>query len=212
MVNNGIPEDKLLHITQGLPIQEAFKNKTLDHSGILKFVFVGRINKLKGVFLLIEAVRQLGNKGILVDIYGQEDEIDFVDQCKKVTCGMKNIQWKGVIPPHKMVETLTGYDCLCVPSIICEMSPLVIQEAFAAGIPVLASDVNGNAEQIDNCRNGWLFKSNDCDDLKEKLIKLVDNPNLIEVAKREFKPVKTFKTVADEYEQLYNNVIANSQQ
>lgn len=42
-----------------------------------------------------------------------------------------------------------------------EMSPLVIQEAFAARLPVIASNVYGNAEQITHGENGLLFNFND---------------------------------------------------
>jgi glycosyltransferase involved in cell wall biosynthesis len=64
------------------------------------------------------------------------------------------------------------------------MSPLVIKEAFAAGIPVLASNVYGNAEQINDGKNGWLFKFNDSDALKTKLQQLIDDPFLVEIAQK----------------------------
>ena len=113
----------------------------------------------------------------------------------------------GVIEPSYMVSTLTNYHLLCLPSVICEMSPLVIQEAFAAGVPVLASNVYGNAEQITDGENGWLFKFNDVNDLKNKLQQLINDPLLIEKASLHIAPVKSFDTVADEHEKLYKEIV-----
>ena len=63
---------------------------------------------------------------------------------------------------------MADYDLLCVPSLSSEMSPLVIQEAFAAGIPVLASRGYGNIEQIRHGENGLVFNFNSADSLAIK--------------------------------------------
>ena len=88
------------------------------------------------------------------------------------------------------------------------MSPLVIQEAFAANVPVIASDVYGNAEQITHNENGWLFTFKDSDSLKLQLQQLINNPSLVEKAKNNIKPVKSFSTVASEYLIVYKKVLA----
>ena len=89
------------------------------------------------------------------------------------------------------------------------MSPLVIQEAFAARIPVLASDVYGNAEQIIDGENGWLFKYNDLEHLIYTLNQLINNPGLIESAKAKILQPNTFETVAKEHSEIYSAVIKN---
>ena len=90
------------------------------------------------------------------------------------------------------------------------MSPLVIQESFAAGIPVLASDIYGNAEQVIDNVNGWLFKFNDSKHLKMKLQQLIDDPERIRSAKQNLPAIRSFKEVAAEYEKLYNNILIRS--
>lgn len=205
---NGVPSEKLVHIGQGLPMQQVFEKNTLK-GDILKLVFVGRIHESKGLHLLIEALSQLSKEKIILDIYGQINNDIYSDECMAVISTLKNVNWKGLLVPQMVVKTLSHYDCLCVPSVICEMSPLVIQEAFAAGIPVLGSDVYGNAEQIKNEENGWLFKYNDAEDLKSKLQMLMDNPAMIQTAKTKIQPVKLFSKVADEYVNLYREIVAS---
>ena len=139
---------------------------------------------------------------VQLDIYGQISEADYAAECKALSQKMDNIQWKGVLAPEDVIDTIAAYDILCLPSAFSEMSPLVIQEAFAAGVPVIASDVYGNAEQIKD-GNGWLFKFKNSNDLKDKIQQLIDEPALIEIAKTKIPPVKKFARVADEHEQLY---------
>jgi glycosyltransferase involved in cell wall biosynthesis len=205
---NGVPSEKLVHIGQGLPKQQAFEKNILKRD-ILKLVFVGRIHESKGLHLLIEALKQLSKEKIMLDIYGQINNDIYSNECMAVISTMKNVNWKGLLVPEMVVKTLSHYDCLCVPSVICEMSPLVIQEAFAAGIPVLGSDVYGNAEQIKNEENGWLFKYNDSEDLKNKMQMLIDDPEMIQDARTQIRLVKPFSKVADEYENLYREIVAS---
>jgi glycosyltransferase involved in cell wall biosynthesis len=87
------------------------------------------------------------------------------------------------------------------------MSPLVIQEAYAARIPVIASNVYGNAEQINDGINGWLFKFNDAEDLRQKLQMIIENPNMIKEAKKSIPEVRSFSDVAEDYKRLYEDVL-----
>jgi glycosyltransferase involved in cell wall biosynthesis len=85
----------------------------------------------------------------------------------------------------------------------------VIQEAFAAGLPVLASDVYGNAEQITDGINGWLFRFNDVADLKSKLAALINDTTLIEKTGTRAPGLNTFKEVGEQHMELYDSVIQN---
>lgn len=207
LLKNGIAADKLQLITQGLPWQQPDNTVTINRTGrSIKLVFIGRIIYSKGLHLLISALKKFPEERVSLDIYGQVNENAYAQECIAEAADCDNIIWKGMLLPNEVVSVFRNYDLLCVPSIICEMSPLVIQEAFAAGIPVLASDVYGNAEQVNHGINGWLFKFKDNDDLQVKLELLIANPDKITVAKRNIPGVKKFSEVADEYEQLYKSL------
>jgi glycosyltransferase involved in cell wall biosynthesis len=203
---NGISSKKLQYISQGLVGGETNANSNSDYK-VIKLVFVGRINESKGLHLLLKALNEISTDKIYLDIFGPTIDMEYANKWKIFSSTMKNVRWMGVIQPQDILKTLLQYNVLCLPSVICEMSPLVIQEAFAAGIPVLASNVYGNAEQITDGKNGWLFNFGDRLDLKNKLQKLIDYPHIIKNAKEEIMPVKSFEMVADEHEKIYKKIL-----
>ena len=206
---NGIREEKLVWISQGLPLQQFVQsNEVTDvKSPNIKIVFIGRIIEEKGLHFLINVIKQFSQALISLDIFAQQIDSNYARELKDRTAYDLNIHWRGLLEPSMVVATLTSYDVLCVPSIVCEMSPLVIQEAFAAGIPVLASDVYGNAEQITHNKNGWLFKFKNSNALNERLQMLIENPRLIEEAKKNIPLSKTFEEVAREYKLVYDEIL-----
>ena len=208
LIQNGLPADKISFISQGLTAQGVFKDAVIIQPDYLKIIFVGRISPLKGIHLLIKAISELDENKVMLDIYGHDPDDDYSRQLKSTSGKMGNINWKGVLVPEQVVTTMSNYNLLCLPSTFSEMSPLVIQEAFAAGIPVIASNVYGNAEQISDGKNGWLFTFNDSNDLRFKIQQLITNPVLIEKARKHIQPVKPFINVAEEHVQLYKRIIA----
>jgi glycosyltransferase involved in cell wall biosynthesis len=206
LISNGVKESKLIHIPQGLPLQKGMQDQS-KRGNELKIVFIGRIIEEKGLHLLLQAIQHLQRSEISVDIYGQSNDSAYCKTWKDKTSGMANIGWKGVMEPERVVGSLSNYDLLCIPSIVSEMSPLVIQEAYAARIPVIASNVYGNAEQINDGINGWLFKFNDAEDLRQKLQMIIENPNMIKEAKKSIPEVRSFSDVAEDYKRLYEDVL-----
>ncbi len=202
---NGVDPQKILCIKQGLPNQIVVEPISTTVSLPLNVVYIGRIAELKGLHILIEALNQLKSNDINLDIYGPEDDSDYGAVLKERTKNFKNIHWMGRVASIEVIKTLSNYHILCLPSSF-EMSPLVIQEAFAAGIPVLASAVYGNMEQIKDGENGWLFKLNDVLDLSEKLNFLIKNFTLIQETKMKLPKVNAFYNVADEHIAVYKSI------
>ena len=207
LINNGIHQSHIALIKQGLPNENGKKNFIKEKNKKLKLVFIGRISHFKGVDMLLNALKQIHQSKVELYIYGSALEPDYMNSCLKIASGMDNIFWKGSIAPLLVLNTIREYDILCVPSYVCEMSPLVIQEAFAAGIPVLASNVYGNTEQIEDGENGWLFNFKDITDLKNKIENLIINPTLINDAVLKIKAVKSFETIAEEHISLYEQIL-----
>ncbi len=194
-------------IEQALPVKRNKDFQTYTKAvGVLRLVFIGRISHFKGITDLLSAIKLLPKNQVFLDIYGDSGEPEYMELCKSMSADMSNVNWKGRLAMENVVTSLSGYDVLCLPSVICEMAPLVIQEAFAAGIPVLASNVYGNAEQIKDGTNGWLFKFRDIADLKFKINELLENPKLIELAKANIPAVRSFSKVAEEYAVLYKEI------
>lgn len=205
---NGVPFNKITVIPQGLALlnQQVLQKNDLPINLPVKVAFLGRIQFQKGVHLIIAAFKNFTSAEIVVDIYGQEEDTIYYKNCIKNSSGLKNVFWKGLINREEVVKKLSGYDLLCLPSLFSEMSPLVIQEAFAAGIPVLASKVYGNIEQIRHGENGLLFNFNSVDSLTEQLQIIINKPELINQMKSKIVPPADFESVCNSYLNLYQSV------
>ncbi len=206
---NGVPEDKIAHVSQGLPFdsgeeQAAASEKT---SLPLRVMFLGRLVPTKGLDLLITALDDIKENEIMLSIYGQSGDEIYEDALRKRAERKKNIYWKGKLRQEEVIATMKQSDILCLCSTFSEMSPLVIQEAYAAGIPVLASNVYGNAEQVKDGFNGWMFKFKDADDLRKQLQALINDPSLIDDAKKNIPSTKPFHIVVSAYLELYKNIL-----
>lgn len=211
LVNNEVNPKKICIIRQGLVNQYSTTETTDRKTSLpLKVAFIGRISHFKGVHLLLDAINDIEHEKISLDIFGRDENDNYSKNCKRKSANLLNVKWKGLINPEEVVSKLRNYDLLVLPSTFSEMSPLVIQEAFAAGIPVLASDVYGNAEQVSDNMNGWLFKFKDSSDLRKKLIMLINQPSLIQQAKSKIAPPRSFADVASEYIDIYNTLLSTA--
>src|SRR4030095_13568583 len=86
-----------------------------------------------------------------------------------------DITFCGPVDRARIAEAFGRIDCLVMPSLWLENSPVVIQEAFAAGVPVIASGQGGMAELIDDGRSGRLFPAGDTGALAEHLKAILAN-------------------------------------
>jgi glycosyltransferase involved in cell wall biosynthesis len=153
-------------------------------------------------------MKDLPDRLISLDIFGEAQDIKYFENCINLTKSKSNVRWRGVIESELVVQELKKYDLLCLPSTTCEMAPLVIQEAFAAGLPVLASNVQGNAEQIIMGVNGWLFNYNDSNSLNVILQDIIESPEKIDLIKKNISMPLSFAEVAKEHNLLYNKIIS----
>jgi glycosyltransferase involved in cell wall biosynthesis len=99
-------------------------------------------------------------------------------------------------------------DVLVVPSRWYENGPGVIFEAFAAGIPVVATNLGGMSEFVRHERDGLLFGLEDHGGLARQLRRLVEEPGLLERLRAGIEPVKTVQENVDELEVMYGGLLA----
>jgi glycosyltransferase involved in cell wall biosynthesis len=210
LISNKVKEDKIELVKQALPVSAEVKVlKTKEASAKLKLIFIGRIDALKGVHLLVDAVKELPGDKIAVDIYGSTPDTSFYRELKAKTASINNIKWKGSIAQNKVVETIAEYDALVLPSTFSEMSPLVIQEAFAAGVPVIGANVAGIAEQVKDRINGRLFKFNSSASLKELLAEVLQHPQDFKNLSAGILPPASFEEVSTTMISIYNKVVGS---
>lgn len=144
-----------------------------DYSTVCrKFVYVGNIKYSKGLQEIIDASIQL-KKGIIVDIFGPFQEGMTEDDFK----GLNIVKYRGFLPSEKVITTLKSYDALVLPSYYKgEGYPGVILEAYAAGIPVIASNWRAIPEIVD-ITSGILVEPKNSKMLLIAMIRLIENPD-----------------------------------
>ncbi len=208
LIANGISQSKIKVIKQGIPFDpKKYISLRKSYEVPLKLIFLGRINKFKGLHLLIEAIKYIDPLSVQLSIFGNTDDALYESSLKAATISNKNISWKGKLSQEDVVHTLHEHDVLCLCSTFSEMSPLVIQEAFAAGVPVIASNVYGNAEQIIHEKNGLLFRFNDTFDLKYQIERCINESNLLDQMSKNILPPRSFDVVTEDYIELYNSLL-----
>ena len=109
-----------------------------------RFLFLGHVNEGKGIRDIVAAARRLTYAR--VDIFGPLASDITVEQLS----GMPNLTWRGFVDPERVLEIMREYDALLMPTHYdSEGQPGVIIEAFAMGLPVIATRRGGIPEMID---------------------------------------------------------------
>ncbi|MFA6106818.1 MAG: glycosyltransferase [Patescibacteria group bacterium] len=135
--------------------------RTKDENGGFNFLFVGQVEKHKGVETLIEAFGgSKGNAELLI-----VGEGGFLASLKERAGQNSRIKFFGRKSREEVEKIMAVADCLVVPSLCYENAPAVIFEACRAGLPVIASRIGGIPELIEKC-GGALFTPGDASELR----------------------------------------------
>lgn len=147
-----------------------------------KLLYVGRLEKQKGIWVLLNALQILLKKDISVhlSIIGQGNEAarikDFVVR-KRLD---SHVTLVGEIPRHEILHYSHCSTLLVMPSLKDEMFGLVGLEAQASGLPVLASDLTGIREWCRHAESGWIVRPGDAAALAAGIEYLLARPDLRE--------------------------------
>lgn len=109
--------------------------------------FAGALEPHKGPHLLLEALHELGWRRTQVSIAGPAPHAAYRRRLEQLAGGLA-VRFAGHIAPADMPAFVRSCDLLVVPSLWPENLPIVVLEAYAAGVPVVASDVGGIAEIV----------------------------------------------------------------
>jgi glycosyltransferase involved in cell wall biosynthesis len=142
----------------------------------LRLTYLGSLAWQKGVHVLLEAIRGLPADRIRLRVYGNIGTFPEYVTRLKALIDPRNTSLEGVIPNAQVGRVLAETDLLAVPSLWYENSPVVIQEAFAAGVPVLASRLGALTEKVRNEVDGKLVAAGDVPAWRSALKKLLSDP------------------------------------
>lgn len=177
LVNEGYDADKIV-VKPNFLLQEFAYNS--DHDNY--FIYIGRLSNEKGIKTLCSAWEILG-KRVPLKIIGEGDD---VDKIKRLQMEGYNIDYLGKLPMNETLKYLSNTKALVIPSEWFEPFGRVIIEAYALSIPVIASNIGGIKELVDDNKTGYLFEPSNYVDLAEKVTKLNDNINLSTLKKNAY--------------------------
>ncbi|MCK4734302.1 MAG: glycosyltransferase [Methanophagales archaeon] len=202
LVGRGVPRDKVVRLGFGIP-DAVSENIQKVPSKPIRFAFVGSLVPSKGIHVLIEAFNNI--EKATLDIYGPLGE-DTKRWCTKLIKN-DNIKTKGKFKHEAVREVFSEIDILIVPSICMDNFPLVVKEAFATKTLVIASNIGGLPEMVQDGKTGLLFKVGDPKDLFRKIEYFIDNPSEVNRMSCEIGSVKTIEENAIEIENGYRDII-----
>lgn len=159
--------------------------KELNHipSETARFLFMGRIEKRKGVYEIIESTKYLQNNNVIINLYGDGDIDKFKRLIQESAVGEK-VQIKGWISGNEKKSVYDNSDVLLLPSFN-EGLPMSILEAMAWGLPIISTPIAGIPEAVEDGVNGFLIQPGDAKSLAEKIDVLVNDKDLREKMGRE---------------------------
>ncbi len=191
------------------PIDKKTTRTILGMKNYFQIIFAGNLISLKRVDMLIRVCSRLFRHypHIYLTIVGEGPERAKLEQLAR-DGDLENVQFTGRIAYDKMPLYIGASDVLVLPS-KSEGLPDCVQEAMACGVPVIASNVGGLPELIEDGINGYLVNSED--ELQTCLEKLIKHPelaasmgvNALEFAKRNLR----LDAVVEQTEKLYNSVL-----
>lgn len=180
----------------------------------LKLGYVGSISRQKGLHVLIEAMNGLPAEGVTLDIYGDLAVFPAYVAELRALAGHPGIRFNGLLARDRLWAVLGDLDALLMPTLWYEASPATIREAFAAGLPVIASDLGAPGSMIRHGVDGLLFPAGDVAALRVTLTRLAADPLLLDELRAGISPIRTeaehVEQIDDVYRQALDTVIPSS--
>ncbi len=209
MLANGIPTGKVVLSRHGS--SSALAPCTTEKpppGGRLRVVFIGRLNPAKGAHVLLDALSARPELPVDLDLFGivQDDE-EYVAELRRRAAKDSRVRLLAPLSNGSVVPALRRYDVLAVPSVGMETGPLVVYDAFDAGLAVVGSRRGGIAELVQDGRNGLLVEPANPGAWGAALKRLCEEPGLLATLRAGVRPTRTMDEVAAEMLMLYRGLL-----
>lgn len=198
-VANGFTHPRMEVVPYGLEPDRVRRIQASRPRSPLRLAFCGVLSPWKAPHLLVQAMAHV-TAPALASVHGRLDEPMFesyIRELRQLASGDARVRLAGGYGAAEVSEVFADMDVLVVPSVWYENTPFVVLEAFAAGVPVVASDLGGLSELIREGENGFLFRAGDAGSLGRLLQSLAADPGRLRDLSMPTPPA-----IADNYEQI----------
>jgi glycosyltransferase involved in cell wall biosynthesis len=180
---------------------------------VKRLLFVGRLNKQKGIELLLHSLSRMTDTGVALDVVGDGEDRVALEELSRALGIADRVSWHGALPQQKLVDFYRRAAALVVPS-VGEGLGLVAVEAQLCETPVVAFDSGGLPDVVQHDRTGVLVADVDAAALAAALTSLLerdDRGGSLGAAGR-MHALATFapQSVARRYADIYRSAIDRS--
>lgn len=169
-----------------------------------QIIFAGRLSKEKGILTLLDVAKQLPDNFHLL-ILGSGPEEEKVKETVKLR---PNLHFLGYQSKEKTIELIRGSDVLIQPSLVEGISSTLL-EAMACRIPIIATNVGGNKEILENNRTGILVEADAKRILETTLDLMADSNTRDKISEEAFREVQKYdwSHVGNLYLNIYESLL-----
>ncbi|HPO62310.1 MAG TPA: glycosyltransferase, partial [Candidatus Kapabacteria bacterium] len=198
--------NQIPHSTANLP---TIQKESKEIAYPIRIAFIGGAMPHKGVHIIAEAAQLLDSGKIQFDIWGFID-----DNYKQFLINIDKKQmlnFKGNYESSDLVKISESSDLAIIPSIWEDCAPLVLAEALALKLPVIAANIGGISDFIANGYNGILYKYDSPTELSKVLINFTQEPNLINELRENCKLTYNFNEFIEHLIKVYQILISKDE-
>jgi glycosyltransferase involved in cell wall biosynthesis len=212
-VDWGIPREKLLFEDYGRFPQPRFE-APIESRPRTRLGFFGQMNPYKGIEALLGAMQILSEQApdVQLVIHGANLDVLPGEDRERIVAALEasggNVQFSGPYAPGDVPRLMSEIDWVVVPSRWWENSPLVIQEAFMHGRPVICSAIGGMAEKVRHGVDGLHFNVNNAPELAETIRTAVSTPGLWDRLRDGIPPIYGMDAHVARLAGIYDDLIA----
>lgn len=171
-------------------------------------LFVGRLDERKGLTVLLRALPEVRKaiSGVRLVVVGRGPMRDEAQRIVRRLGIQELVDFRGFVPNEQLPEYYARADIFCAPSLGGEAFGIVLLEAMASGLPVVASDISGYNEVVRDEENGLLVSPGNPADLAAALCRLLTDHGLrqqLGQTGRQYAEQHSWQNIAERIEGYY---------
>jgi glycosyltransferase involved in cell wall biosynthesis len=178
---------------------------------VLRLGFLGGLSDKKGLHVLLRALELVADLRLELRVFATLDARDPYHAELGRLAADRPVRFVGRFDHSRIAEVLASVDTVVVPSLWWENDPLVVQESYLGGVPVIASRLGALQEKVEHGASGLTFSAGDHVELAAHIRSLLEQPRLLEHLRSGLPLPPTVEENAAAVEQVYRSLLASGQ-
>lgn len=211
LLRAGASPDRVVLSRHGTPATPLRVRPVGSHDDNVRLAYLGRLHPTKGVHVVVRALASCPDARLTLDVYGMAQDADgarYRDELVALGGSDSRVRFLPPVASDRVVETFASYDATVVPSQWLETGPLTVLESFAAGTPVIGSNLGGIAELVSHDLDGWLVRHADVEAWALALRRVASDRALLERLRAGVRAPRSTNDVARDMIAVYESIVA----